>query len=229
MPRKALLPIVTGMLNGFDKDLLNIWQQDKATIYRNMHLWIKQHKTCIIMKIKKMIILLFLLVSISCEKNNKPSVLTELKSKNGLSYNQSLNKWNELKNKNRNSYSYQTTFKSWTGFGNTTELKIKDGVIASRIYQEFKTKDQDGTKEIVDSYSEDGCNLGTHSKGALLLTIDDLYETCAKRYLTIDEKNNTIYFETGNDGLITMCGFVPNGCMDDCYRGVSVNSFHWLN
>jgi len=179
---------------------------------------------------RKIKIFLFsLLVCMSCEKNdNKLLVLTELKSKEGFNFIQSLNKWNDLKNKNGNSYSYTTTFGSWTGYGYTTEFKIENGVIKSRIYEAFKINGQDGTKEIIETYSETIDNLGTHSKGAPLMTIDALYDVCAKKYLMANETDNTLYFETGKDGLMTMCGFVPIGCMDDCFEGVIISSLDWM-
>jgi hypothetical protein len=70
--------------------------------------------------------------------------------------------------------------------------------------------------------------LGSHDKGVSLLTIDDLYKSCASKYLIADSKNNTLYFDTELNGLMTLCGFVPNGCQDDCYQGVKINSFKWI-
>ncbi len=173
------------------------------------------------------------LIFTSCEKDdnvNKSelSVLTSLQGENGFSYNESLNKWTELKNNNGNSYIYQTTFVSWTGFGSTTELKVIDDKVAARIYQEFSTNEQTGEREITDSYTENWDDVGDHEKGASPLTIDELYNSCAGEYLVIDEEKNTLYFETTVNGLMTLCGFVPNGCVDDCYRGISIDSFDWI-
>lgn len=174
------------------------------------------------------------LISASCEKNddsskNELTILTSLKSENGLSYNESLNKWTQLKKDNGNSYIYQTTFLSWTGFGSTTELKIKEGKVTARIYQEFKRDEQTGKRVITDSYSENENDLGTNEKGARPLTIDELYNSCAGKYLVVDKEKNTIYFETAVNGVMTLCGFVPNGCADDCYQGITIDSFDWID
>jgi len=182
---------------------------------------------------KKLITLALLGLIFSCEKKddsatNELSVLKTLSGQSGLSYSESIDKWNELKIKNGNSYIYQTTFSSWTGWGSVTELKVTDGIVTSRIYQEFKTSESNGQPEIIDSYTETKTNLGCHEKGAKPLTIDDLYNSCASEYLKVDKENNTIYFETESDGLMTLCGFVPEGCMDDCFRGVKINSFKWV-
>jgi len=183
------------------------------------------------MKTNRFIFLILIVILMSCKKNNddKLSVLATLKSESGLTYNESLAQWTKLKNLNGNSYIYQTTFVSWTGFGSITELKIEEGLVTSRAYQEFKTNETNGQREIIDSYTETKNNLGSHEKGANPLTIDDLYNSCASEYLTVDIENNTLYFETELDGLMTLCGFVPDGCMDDCLSGISINSFKWID
>lgn len=182
------------------------------------------------MKTNRLFFLILIVILISCEKNNKDglSVLTTLKGESGLSYNESLKQWTELKKQNGNSYIYQTTFVSWTGFGSTTELKIEDGIVTSRIYQEFETNATNGQHEIIDTFTETEDDLGSHEKGATPLTIDDLYNSCAGEYLIVDEENNTLIFEAELNGLMTLCGFVPIGCMDDCFRGVRINSFEWV-
>jgi len=186
------------------------------------------------MKAYLSLIFAFTLIFTSCEKNddsdkNELSVLTSLKGENGLSYNESLNKWTELKKDNGNSYIYQTTFLSWTGFGRTTELKIIEGKVTSRIYQEFSTDEQTGERVITDSYTENENDLGNHEKGAIPLTIDELYSSCAGDYLIVDEEKNTLYFETEINGLVALCGFVPDGCVDDCFQGISIDSFDWID
>ena len=183
------------------------------------------------MKTNRFLLLIFVVILMACEKSNddKLSVLSTLKGENGFTYNESLKQWTELKDINGNSYIYQTTFVSWTGFGSITELTIEEGVVTSRVYQEFKTNETNGQREIIDTYTETKTNLGSHDKGAYSLTIDDLYNSCASEYLTVDKENNTLYFETEIDGLMSLCGFVPEGCMDDCFRGVKINSFKWID
>jgi hypothetical protein len=80
------------------------------------------------MKTNRLLFLILIVFLMSCEKNN----------------NESLSRWTELKNINGNSYIYQTTFVSWTGFGSITELKIEEGIVTSRVYQEFNTNETNG-------------------------------------------------------------------------------------
>ncbi|MFT6802759.1 MAG: hypothetical protein ACJA2N_001950 [Salibacteraceae bacterium] len=159
---------------------------------------------------------------------NESSILTSLKGENRLSYNESLHKWTELKIANGNSYRYQIRFLSWAGFGSTTKLKVIDGKVKARVYEEFRADEQTGQRVITDSYHENEDVLGSHEKGASPLTIDKLYSSCARDYLVVDKEKNTLYFETEINGLMRLCGFVENGCVDDCYQGISIDSFEWV-
>jgi hypothetical protein len=169
----------------------------------------------------------------SCKKNedipqSELSMLSQLVGQNGMSYSESIVNWNELKIIKGNSYIYQTLFSSWIGEANITEVTVIDGIVTSRIYEHFQTNETNGQRKIMDSYSETIDNLGVHENGARPITIDELYNNCSSEYLTVDANNNTIYFETELNGLMTLCGFVPNGCLDDCYIGVSINYFDWI-
>ncbi|WMJ71727.1 hypothetical protein RCC89_00865 [Cytophagaceae bacterium ABcell3] len=156
------------------------------------------------------------------------SNLPPLSGESGTPYSDCIEKLNDLKSKNGNSYIYQTTFTSWSGYGSVTELKIKDGKVVSRVYQEFITNESH-EREIVDSYTETKSNLGSREKGAKPLTIDDLYHLCTSEYLTVDEEDNSVTFETELDGLMTLCGFSPVGCVDDCFRGIRISALKWLH
>ncbi len=194
--------------------------KDKHYVEQNKFKFLK------IMSNKISIVLVLLFLLISCSENND---IFDKVGEEGYSYNKSLKTWNALKEVNNNSYVYKLSFVSWTGFGSSTELEIKDGEVVSRAYEEYRFNLQNGENEVLISYFETIDNLGEHSKGAIPQTIDDLYTTCAAEYLVVSEKDNRIYFETDEDGLMKMCGFVPNNCMDDCYIGVTIKSFKWTN
>lgn len=173
------------------------------------------------MKTNISILLIFFIIGISCDTTAVPEIQTEKE----LAYEESLSKWKELKIANGDSYVYQTHFSSWTGFGSMTELKIEDGFVTSRSYQAYF---QYPTFELIDEYTETIDDLGSHDKGALPLTIDELYETCASDYLVIDEENNAIYFDVDSSGIMKICGYFPYNCADDCFRGISIDSFEWI-
>lgn len=168
-----------------------------------------------------------LLLFMSCEKDK--DLLASLKGNSGVSYNESLAKWSLLKDQNGNSYSYAITFTSWTGYGSVTELLVNDGKVVGRVYEEFNTNEETGERDVIEYYTETLADLGSHKKGAAVVTIDELYDSCAKDYLSVDEQQNTIYFDTAENGVMISCGFVPDGCQDDCYTGITINSFKWLD
>lgn len=154
--------------------------------------------------------------------------LTDTQGESGISYTESSEDWDSLKIANGNSYMYQTTFTSFSGLSSTTEVQVTNGVVTSRLYVEYQAN-ENGGKNLTDSYTETSTTIGTHEKGAGVLTIDDLYNSCASEYLVVDKTNNTIYFETEINGLMTMCGYLPNNCADDCYVGFSISSFDWVD
>ena len=178
------------------------------------------------MKTYKYILPFFVLLLMSCMQNSE---LTSLKGDSDINYKESFAKWNELKKTNGNSYTYQATFSSWTGFGSITEFRIENGKVVSRTYQEFSINDTTGHKETRDIYTETVDDLNSHERGVTPLTIDELYDSCAKDYLIADTDENTLYFNTELNGTMNLCGYVPNNCADDCYHGIRINSFQWID
>ena len=82
--------------------------------------------------------------------------------------------------------------------------------------------------DITPVYTEDQADLGINQKGAPPVTFDKLYNSCGTQYLMVNTQNNDIYFEVSDTGLISTCGYVPKGCMDDCFHGITIKSFEWL-
>lgn len=182
----------------------------------------------------KLLFLIFFGLFLSCNRDedssiSELSVLTRLIGEGDMSFTDSLGKWGDLKTKNGNSYVYQTTFSSWAGFGSTTELRIENGKITQRVFEAYTIDSNTGNINITDSYTETVSDLGANEIGAALRTIDDLYSSCAGKYLIVDESKNTLYFQTEINGLMTLCGFVPNQCMDDCYQGITISAFEWID
>ena len=165
---------------------------------------------------KKLVLILLICGLFSCNRED----ISE--------YNLSLTEWNTLKKQNNNTYSYTARTSSWTGFGTNTTLTIQNGVAVSRAFEAYQLDETNGNKIISDSYFENAENLNTHENGFATLTMDDLYNSCLEDYLSVNKKDNTIYFETNTQGIVSICGFVPDNCVDDCFRGFSIESFQWL-
>jgi hypothetical protein len=178
-----------------------------------------------LIKIAPLLLIVFLLAC--SDSGTSPNPYKPVRSKTGLSYDESFKKWDQLKRKNGNSYTYSSSFTSWAGFGSTTEIEVVNGVAISRRWTSFTFS---GTnKEVTGSYHENKATLNSHQEEAPPLTIDELYQTCAREYLTADTDKNTITFETSDTGLLWYCGYTPKMCADDCFSGINIETFEWKN
>ena len=79
------------------------------------------------------------------------------------------------------------------------------------------------------SWSEQQTNLNdpSHSGGAPTWTIDQVYEQAKNDWLR-KRDNAQSSFEAKNNGIISSCGYWEDGCMDDCFRGISISSVEAL-
>lgn len=173
---------------------------------------------------------------ITFEYKNEPEVLKKyvsilrshfLKIAKEYNFNESLEAWNQLKVTNGTSYKYTTEFISWVGFGNKTEITVIDGVVTTRKHEEFLTEST-AIKPVLISYTETGDDLGTHTKGAPVKTLDELYDICVGDYLTVNVEENYISFYTNNLGVLSSCGYFAKSCVDDCFIGVKIVDFEWI-
>lgn len=168
----------------------------------------------------------FLLI-FSCSVDALQENLT-LEGEYGFNFRESKAEWDKLKKKNGNSYVYTILEQSWTGHGSETTIEVVKGKVTGRYYIAFEISDEDGSKNITDSYEETlRKDIGKHDAGAPPYTMDDLYRTCISEYLVADPDTNEVYFETNEEGVMMLCGFVPLGCHDDCYRGIRISYFAW--
>ena len=180
--------------------------------------------------LKKIITTVSLLFLFSCDKDNDTNISYESE------YEKSLNSWSELKKTNGTSYSYESSFVSWAGFGSTTKITVVDNKVTSREYIAFNLYDPEtdeylgmDNKIITDQFSEDINTLNTNNQGAKTLTIDELYVSCAADYLTVSTSKNEITFTIDSNGILTNCSYYPIGCQDDCSFGISINNFKWAD
>lgn len=74
-------------------------------------------------------------------------------------------------------------------------------------------------------WTETESELGHHefSSASAIQTLDEIYEKA--RTLWLKKRDDAeIYFEAENNGMLSSAGFVPDGCMDDCFSGISIRS-----
>ncbi len=88
--------------------------------------------------------------------------------------------------------------------------------------QEFVTSYGQSLQETL-GWVEDISGIGTHKNTAACpyLTLDAVYEEAKNEWLKKRENAET-FFETENNGMISTCGYTPDGCQDDCFRGIRI-------
>ena len=145
----------------------------------------------------------------------------------GYNYTQSRKLWIKLRTAHKNTYRYSILELSVSNYGSETTITVEKGKVTAREYEYFAISEVDGSRIVISTYSEEKKDLSTHSEGAPPVTIEDLYDTCLGEYLSVDPDGNTIYFDTNDAGVISLCGYVPNLCQDDCFVGFDISFFSW--
>lgn len=163
---------------------------------------------------KKILSILFLSILISsCEKGVVES-----------DFDKSLSVWLNFKKSVNNNYSYTVRTESWAGFGDSTIISVQNGNITGRKYASYVIDSQTGKKNPTGSWTETKADLNSHDSGAQSITIDAIYEKASSEWLKINKNENTIHFETKNQGIISTCGYTNKNCKDDCFVGVVISN-----
>jgi len=146
---------------------------------------------------------------------------------------ESLKTWTELKAKCGGDYSYKISWSSWVGFGHETTIVVRDNKVVERRYREWSGQQVampiapggQPPKPQETSWAEKGDELGSHSKGAPLKTLDTLYGEAAKILETKLQPFQRLYVRFDGRGLLLMCAYVDTRIMDDApMTGVRISS-----
>ena len=132
--------------------------------------------------------------------------------------------WLAFKKSANNNYSYTVKTASWAGFGDSTIISVNNGIVSGRMYTSYTIDGATGQTSTRETWTETSTNLNTHQSGASTINLDAVYEKAINDWLKADKKQNTIYFEAKNQGMISTCGYVPNGCQDDCLTGIRISN-----
>ena len=152
---------------------------------------------------------------VSCKKSN-------LSHEN--EFENSYREWQTFKQTSGNSYRYMVTFGSWTGFGTETIITVTNGKVTQRSYQLLLPRQGVPNPIPTDemAWTENENEINTHtSMAAAALTLDEIYEKARTEWL-LKRKDAKVYFEAKNNGLISSCGYVNDGCQDDCFNGIVI-------
>lgn len=144
---------------------------------------------------------------------------------NESEFNKSYKTWLSFKSTAHNTYLYTTSFGSVFGYGAEVKTGVINGKVTWRDFISTQLK-RNGTSQIdtIKQWHEDASHINTHPNDVgESLTLDDVYQKAKTVWLKADKKSNDIYFETKNTGMISSCGFVPKGCQDDCFNGITIS------
>lgn len=139
--------------------------------------------------------------------------------------------WQGFKASTNNSYRYTVEFSSWVGISTKTTITVRNGKVTGRsyvlIHLEYVGNQSPPAIVEKERWEETESTLNTHTSGAATITLDAIYEQAASDWLQKRE-DATTYFEAKNNGMISSCGYVPDGCADDCFRGIHISSIERL-
>ncbi len=138
-------------------------------------------------------------------------------------YFRSYSAWKAFKDSSHNSYRYRVTNGSWTGHGSETTITVRSGKVVGRSFL-LKLAQHNGTTvvtTILQEWTETEAQLGSHEAAPAPVTLDMIYEKAKQDWLK-KRDDATTFFEANNRGMISLCGYVPNGCQDDCLVGISI-------
>jgi len=164
---------------------------------------------------KKLICILLVLACAGCKKDTADT----------SDYGISLSKWNNYKTSIHNSYSYINFFYVTIGINptyNETKITVKNGVIVGREYATHYITMPNGTPQY--TYTETQTDLGTHTEGGELLTIDDIYTKAKNVWLKSDPSHGPGILETNNNGLISTVGYTITGIPESNFVGIHIKS-----
>ncbi len=130
----------------------------------------------------------------------------------------------------RNEIIAETVNSTWTGSSWKTTLTVCNGTLVQRHFKYTATEGLADTipeEELEWTENENEIGDHEHTGAAAPLTLDEIYAKAEQEWL-LKRENAKTYFETKNNGLISTCGYVENGCMDDCFIGISIKRIEVL-
>lgn len=131
---------------------------------------------------------------------------------------ESLSVWQAIKAADDGRYQYTRYTSSFFGYRSTTTFVVEADVVVRRIFEAY----QDDM--LVDSFDEQGAEVGSNEGAQPVYNIDELYEICRTEVLPQDTDDNILYFTFRDDGVLELCNYVPIDCADGCNEGVEIDS-----
>jgi hypothetical protein len=129
----------------------------------------------------------------------------------------SLAVWQQAKAADDGTYGYTSTSVSFTGFRSITTFVVSNDVVVRRTYEAY-----DENNQLIESFDEQGAEVGSNAGGKPVYTIDEIYEVCRDEVLTQNPEENEFFLSFHPDGILENCLYRPLDCADDCNEGVEI-------
>jgi hypothetical protein len=128
--------------------------------------------------------------------------------------------WRDLAAMHDDTYSYEVSTSSFTGYQTLTTLQFETGSATFRRFESAAPLATGLPGPLVVQWEERGTEVGSHTGSPPPDTIDTLYDRCARDVLAQDPNRNTIVLYLDEAGILKSCIYVPDNCADDCNMGV---------
>ncbi|MBN2725369.1 MAG: hypothetical protein JXR95_14995 [Deltaproteobacteria bacterium] len=126
-------------------------------------------------------------------------------------------KWKNLNRSMKGNYSYTLSFGSFSGFGSTTVVTVRNNKIFSRNFRRWKLVNKGGkmVDQTTASWIENKNELGKKGKGFKAYTMNNFYEQARKVLQKKLEKYQRIVFSFNSQGVLLRCCTVDTRIVDD--------------
>jgi hypothetical protein len=111
---------------------------------------------------------------------------------------------------------------SWAGFATRTTITVEKGKIVERHFKYTTVPTSTTIPPTALEWTENENEINNHPESPAL-TLDEVYDKARNEWL-LKRKSAKTYFEAKNNGLISSCGYVEDGCQDDCFIGIYIDS-----
>lgn len=136
--------------------------------------------------------------------------------------------FSDFKKETNNSYKYTVVSSSWIGIAWETTIVVSNGKVVQRQFKYTNTQGlENNIPEEELQWTENENEIGSHTTGSDPVTLDEIYAKAKQEWLPKRDDVKT-HFETKNNGLISTCGYVENGCQDDCFVGIHIKTIEPL-
>lgn len=161
------------------------------------------------------VVLAFSLMSVAPAPLADPSPTPSFaQERNERALDQSRDTWNRLKQVHGNSYTYIASGTRESGsITEETEVTVEDDTVVSRRY---RAHGEVGPFK----WDEPHDLIGSHADGAPPVTVEELYDTCAREILALDSMTYWVTLSFDQQGLLRQCTHFARNATDP--EGISL-------